>query len=56
MAYRILLDSISNALDDILNYRPIVAVGFIVPKAHLAPMGNNRIPVNLDDPVVDLFA
>lgn len=56
MTYHILLDSISNALDNTLNYRPIVAIGFIVPEAHLAPMRSNRIPVNFDNPVINLFA
>jgi hypothetical protein len=56
MAYCIPLNSISNALNDILDHRPIITMGFIVPKAHLTPLRCNRVPVNLDDSIINLLA
>jgi hypothetical protein len=56
MAYCIPFNTISNALNDILDHRPIIAMGFIVPKAHLTPARRNRIPMDFDDSVINLFA
>ena len=54
--HHILLDAIGNALNDVLYHGPMVAMRFVVTKAHHSPMFADGIPAHLDDAVIDLLA
>jgi hypothetical protein len=54
--YRILLDAIGDALEDVLYHRTMVALRLVIAKAHHAPMFADGVPAHFDDAVVDLFA
>lgn len=54
--YRILLDAIGDALDDVLYHGTMVTLWFVVTKAHHAPMFVVRVPAHFDDAIIDLFA
>jgi len=53
---RILLDAISNALDDILHHGTMIAMRLVVTKAHHVPIFTDSIPTYFDDAVIDLIA
>jgi len=53
---RVFLDAISNALDDILYHRTMIALRLVVAVAHHAPTFTDRVPIYFDNAVVDLFA
>jgi len=54
--HHILLDTIGNALNDVLYHGPMVALRFVVTIAHHSPMFAGGIPTHLNDAVIDLFA
>jgi hypothetical protein len=54
--HRILLDAIGNALEDILHHGAMIAMRFVVTKAHHVPIFTDSIPTYFDDAVVDLIA
>jgi hypothetical protein len=54
--HSILLDAIGDSLDNVLHNGAVIAIRFVVTKAHHPPMFANRVPVYFDDAVVDLFA
>jgi hypothetical protein len=54
--HRIFLDAISNALDNILYYRTMIALWLVIAVAHHAPTFTNWVPTYFDNAVVDLFA
>lgn len=54
--HRIFLDAISNALDNILYHRTMVALWLVIAVAHHAPMFIDWVPTYFDNAVVDLFA
>ena len=54
--HRIFLDTIGNALNDVLYHGPMVALRFVVTKAHHSPVFVDGVPAHLDDAVIDLFA
>jgi hypothetical protein len=54
--HHIFLDAIGNALNDVLYHGPVVALRFVVTKAHHSPIFVDGVPAHLDDAVIDLFA
>jgi hypothetical protein len=54
--HRIFLDAISNALDNVLYHRTMVALRLVIAEAHHAPMFIDSVPAYFDNAVVDLFA
>ena len=54
-AYGILLNAIGDALDNIVYNGAVIALRFVITKAHHPPMFANRVPMYFNDAVVDLF-
>lgn len=54
--HRIFLNAISNALNNILYHRTMIALWLVITKTHHAPMFASKVPTYFDNAVVDLFA
>ena len=55
-AHRLFFYSLSDALNYILDNGDVVTVRFIISKPHHSPSRQHRIPMNLDDAVINLFS
>lgn len=55
-AYLFFFYTICDTLDDILDHADMISVGFVVPEPHHAPTRNFGVPVDFNNPIVDLFA
>jgi hypothetical protein len=54
--HRIFLDAISYALNNVLYHRAMIALWFVITKAHHAPIFTDGVPTHFDNAVIDLFA
>jgi hypothetical protein len=51
----IFLNAIGDALDNLVHNGAVIALRFVITKAHHPPMFANSIPMYFNDAVVDLF-
>jgi hypothetical protein len=54
-AHGIFLNAIGDALDNLVHNGAVIALRFVITKAHHPPMFANSVPMYFDDAVVDLF-
>lgn len=52
----VFFDTVGYALNDALNDFTMIAVQFVVSEAHETPVFLDIVPVDFNDPVVELFA
>ena len=55
-AHSILLNAIGDAFDNVLHNGAVIALWFVITKAHHPPMFANGVPMYFNDTVIDLFA
>ena len=54
--YIFLFNAVCDTLDDIVHYALMIPIRFVVTESHHSPAFDFRIPVDLNNPVVQLFA
>lgn len=54
--YVFLFNAICNTFDDVVHYALMIPIRFVVTESHHSPAFDLRIPVDLNDSVVQLFS